>query len=76
MHAELRGSGSPTPGVSDYFESVRLEIPDAPRPHELVVAAVAADGPRPNARIGDRTTDPKVRLADYDGHPLLEATIP
>ena len=43
-------------------------------PGWLVIAAVASDGPRPDARIGDRTTDPPVRLADYAGHPLLEAT--
>ena len=60
-------------GARDYFESVRLHVPDAPQPGELVIAAVASDGPRPDARIGDRTTDPTVRLADYSGHPLLEA---
>ncbi|MEX3101516.1 hypothetical protein [Streptomyces sp. ST1020] len=38
----------------------------APRPDELVVVAAASSGPRPNARIGDRRTDPAVRLADLE----------
>ena len=37
---------------------------DAPRAHEIVVVAAGSTGGRPNARIGDRTSDPVVRLAD------------
>jgi len=45
-----------------HYQTIQLRIPDAPRDDELVVVAAAASGPRPNARIGDRTTDPAVRL--------------
>jgi hypothetical protein len=34
-------------------------IADAPRPDEIVVALAASSGPRPFARIGDRTSDPQ-----------------
>ncbi|NEA99237.1 amino acid synthesis family protein [Streptomyces sp. SID13726] len=47
-----------------HYQTVQIRIPDAPRPDEIVVIAAAASGPRPNARIGDRRTDPVVRLAD------------
>lgn len=49
-----------------HYQTVQLSIPDAPRPGELVVIAAASSGPRPNARIGDRRTDPVVRLADLE----------
>jgi len=52
-----------------HYQTVQIRVPDAPRPDELVVVAAAASGPRPNARIGDRRTDPAVRLVD-----LLEST--
>jgi hypothetical protein len=51
-----------------HYQSIPVRIPDAPAENEIVVIAAAASGPRPNARIGDRTTDPNVSLA------LLEAT--
>ena len=47
-----------------HYQTVQIRVPDAPRPDELVVVAAAASGPRPNARIGDRRTDPAVRLVD------------
>ncbi|WP_326672553.1 amino acid synthesis family protein [Streptomyces canus] len=49
-----------------HYQTVQIRVPDAPRPDELVVIAAAASGPRPNARIGDRRTDPAVRLADLE----------
>ncbi|MFM9608167.1 amino acid synthesis family protein [Streptomyces niveiscabiei] len=49
-----------------HYQTVQIRIPDAPRPDELVVVAAASSGPRPNARIGDRRTDPAVRLADLE----------
>ena len=49
-----------------HYQTVQIRVPDAPRPDELVVVAAAASGPRPNARIGDRRTDPAVRLLDLE----------
>ncbi|MFG2942056.1 amino acid synthesis family protein [Streptomyces sp. NPDC048282] len=49
-----------------HYQTVQIGVPDAPRPDEIVVIAAAASGPRPNARIGDRRTDPVVRLADLE----------
>ncbi|MFJ2812922.1 amino acid synthesis family protein [Streptomyces sp. NPDC091279] len=49
-----------------HYQTVQIRVPDAPRPDELVVIAGAASGPRPHARIGDRRTDPVVRLADLE----------
>ncbi len=49
-----------------HYQTVPVRVPDAPRDDEIVVIAAAATGSRPNARIGDRTTDPAVRLADLE----------
>jgi len=49
-----------------HYQSVPVRVPDAPRDDEIVVIAAAATGPRPHPRIGDRTTDPAVRLADLE----------
>ncbi|MFE3598812.1 amino acid synthesis family protein [Streptomyces sp. NPDC059096] len=49
-----------------HYQTVQIRVPDAPRPDEIVVIAAASSGPRPNARIGDRRTDPAVRLADLE----------
>ncbi|MFD0654158.1 amino acid synthesis family protein [Streptomyces malaysiensis subsp. malaysiensis] len=49
-----------------HYQTCQIRIPDAPRPDEIVVIAAGASGPRPNARIGDRATDPLIRLADLD----------
>jgi hypothetical protein len=48
-----------------HYQTMAVRIPDAPRSDEIVVIAAGASGGRPNARIGDRTSDPVVRLADH-----------
>lgn len=63
-------------GLRDFFETVPVEIPDAPQPDEIVVVLGAADGPRPNARIGDRTTDRAVRLDEFADHHLIDRRVP
>ncbi|WP_245540565.1 amino acid synthesis family protein [Yaniella halotolerans] len=50
----------------DYYQSMEVHLPDAPHADEIVVMAVAADGPRPHPRIGDRNTDPAVTLAIFE----------
>lgn len=57
-------------GKRDFFESMPVWVDLAPQPDEIVLIAVGSNGPRPNARIGDRTTDPNVVLEDYASHPL------
>ncbi|MEU5027979.1 amino acid synthesis family protein [Streptomyces milbemycinicus] len=52
-----------------HYQTCHIRVPDAPRPDEIVVVAAGAAGPRPNARIGDRATDPLVRLADLETAP-------
>jgi hypothetical protein len=49
-----------------HYQTIPLRVPDAPRNDEIVVIAAAATGPRPNARIGDRITDPAVHLSDLE----------
>jgi hypothetical protein len=49
-----------------HYQTIPLRVPDAPRNDEIVVIAAAATGPRPNARIGDRSTDPAVHLSDLE----------
>jgi len=41
----------------DHYQSVRVRIPDAPLPDEIVLIAAISTGPRPFPRVGDRTTD-------------------
>jgi hypothetical protein len=48
-----------------HYQTMAVRVPDAPRSDEIVVIAAGASGGRPNARIGDRTSDPVVRLADH-----------
>jgi hypothetical protein len=49
-----------------HYQTVEIRIPDAPRPGEIVLVCAAATGGRPQARIGDRTTDTaNVRLEDH-----------
>ncbi|MHA6800242.1 amino acid synthesis family protein [Bounagaea algeriensis] len=43
-----------------HYQTLPVRVPDGPRPGEIAVVAAASDGPRPNARIGDRTTDAAV----------------
>ena len=40
-----------------HYQAITVRISDAPRADEIVVIGAASSGPRPNARIGDRTTD-------------------
>jgi hypothetical protein len=47
-----------------HYQTVAVRVPDAPRPDEIAVIAAASDGPRPNARIGDRRTD--AALAEHE----------
>jgi len=52
-----------------HYQTITMRVPDAPRADEIVVIAAASSGGRPNARIGDRSSDPVVRLADLPmGH--------
>ncbi|HUB71129.1 MAG TPA: amino acid synthesis family protein [Acidimicrobiales bacterium] len=46
-----------------HYTGSEISVADAPRPDEIVVVGAAASGPRPNARVGDRTTDPPVDVA-------------
>lgn len=50
----------------DYYQSMEVHLPDAPHADEIVVLGLAADGPRPHPRIGDRNTDPAVTLAIFE----------
>jgi hypothetical protein len=47
-----------------HYQTIAVRVPDAPRADEIVVVAAGSTGGRPNARIGDRSSDPDVRLAD------------
>ncbi len=40
-----------------HYQTLDMALPDAPHPEEIAVIAAASTGPRPHARIGDRTTD-------------------
>lgn len=48
-----------------HYQTLPVRIPDAPRADEIIVIAAGATGGRPNSRIGDRTSDPQVRLVDH-----------
>ncbi|MBN9733498.1 MULTISPECIES: amino acid synthesis family protein [unclassified Pseudonocardia] len=54
-----------------HYQTITVRVPDGPRPGEIAVIAAAADGPRPNARIGDRRSD-----AALDRHVLDRAAGP
>lgn len=43
-----------------HYQTITTRVSDAPRADEIVVVAAASTGPRPHARIGDRSTDPDV----------------
>ncbi|WP_395727074.1 amino acid synthesis family protein [Nakamurella sp.] len=43
-----------------HYQTISARVSDAPRAGEIVVIAAASTGPRPHARIGDRSTDPTV----------------
>lgn len=52
-----------------HYQSMPIRVPEAPHDDEIIVVAAAASGARPNARIGDRTTDPAVHLTDLEPIP-------
>ncbi|KAB1660849.1 amino acid synthesis family protein [Pseudoclavibacter sp. CFCC 13796] len=43
-----------------HYQSLETPLVDAPHPEEIVIIAAASTGPRPHARIGDRSTDQPV----------------
>lgn len=43
-----------------HYQSLHVPLPDAPHADEIAIIAAASTGPRPYARIGDRTTDQPV----------------
>ena len=50
-----------------HYQTVSARIADAPGANEIVVIAAASTGPRPHARIGDRTSDPHIYAQDLKG---------
>ena len=52
-----------------HYQTISARVSDAPRPGEIVVLAAASSGPRPHARIGDRTTDPTVSAENLEREP-------
>lgn len=46
-----------TTGTRSHFLTMNIQIADAPRYDEILIAIGAADGGRPHARIGDRFQD-------------------
>lgn len=50
-----------------HYQTVDIRVADAPRPDEIVIVAAASTGPRPHARIGDRTTDTQVSWSTLVG---------
>lgn len=46
-----------TAATRTHYQTLELSLPDAPHAGEIAVIAAASTGPRPHARIGDRTTD-------------------
>ncbi|HTW13932.1 MAG TPA: amino acid synthesis family protein [Nocardioides sp.] len=48
-----------------HYQTVSARVADAPRADEIVVVAAASTGPRPHARIGDRSTDPAVSATTH-----------
>ena len=40
----------------DEIDTITVSVPDAPRPHEIVVIIALSDGPRPHARVGKGRT--------------------
>ncbi|TKV57759.1 amino acid synthesis family protein [Nakamurella flava] len=48
-----------------HYQTVCARVADAPHAGEIVVIAAASTGPRPHARIGDRSTDPVVNAAQH-----------
>jgi hypothetical protein len=49
-----------------HYQTISARVSDAPRAGEIVVMAAASTGPRPHARIGDRTTDRIVSVENLE----------
>ena len=54
------------PATRSHYQTITARVADAPRADEIVVIAAASTGPRPHARIGDRTTDPVVTAENLE----------
>ena len=54
------------PATRSHYQAITARVSDAPRADEIVVIAAASTGPRPHARIGDRTTDPVVTAENLE----------
>ncbi|MFB9375959.1 amino acid synthesis family protein [Kineococcus gynurae] len=50
-----------------HYQTITARVSDAPRADEIVVIAAASTGPRPHARIGDRSTDPVISADLLEG---------
>jgi hypothetical protein len=50
-----------------HYQTMQVRVSDAPRPDEIVIIAAASAGPRPSARIGDRSTDPAFDVSSMEG---------
>lgn len=58
------------PATRDYYQSLDVHLADAPHADEIAIIAAAATGPRPHARIGDRSTDRPITSAILKGFAL------
>jgi hypothetical protein len=58
-----------------HYQTIAVRVPDAPRADEIVVVAAGSTGGRPNARIGDRSSDPVFRLADLPMDPYTNESL-
>ncbi len=54
------------PATRSHYQTITARVSDAPRADEIVVIAAASTGPRPHARIGDRTTDPVITAENLE----------
>lgn len=50
-----------------HYQSLEVNLPDAPHAGEIAVIAAASSGSRPHPRIGDRSTDPDVTSTILEG---------
>jgi hypothetical protein len=50
-----------------HYQTLTLNLSDAPHPDEIIVVAAASTGSRPHPRIGDRTTDQPVTAQILEG---------
>ncbi|TAP28393.1 amino acid synthesis family protein [Arthrobacter sp. S41] len=50
-----------------HYQTIEISLPDAPHAAEIAVVAAASGGPRPHARIGDRSTDRPITSAILKG---------